>query len=624
VSSQASEGVLLRNESTSSGDGLLSPAAVEHTYRFRSVSDISHHARKLTSYRTEGSLSSGSLADLEGDSKDQTTELHGVPLKTTHGGKKRNVVSVADPTDILTNLHLARYPLEQSSELTQGLGPDDVRRLNNRQRGEERYRSPPDRLKLFSFSKRHLRLPFSRGKGKREEHKGKREKHVKLPPPPATEKTSPRRRGSRSESRNRRLSRNQPDMLLPHTFAATSIVKGMLCEVCHKGFTGFMKHSLRCTGCGVVVHKHCENRCPPCKALIESGSYVTMSRKKIVKALDDLDDLAQFLLDKISMLNRDGSTGSSKVDRVFETALLELHHSLVSNYSLTLQKSLDVSDHLRESGTKPPPSPTTPQSTEVDQRVTITFAQLVNNFTNIFKGIAKRQGLNDPGYLAISVNQMKSFLDEFSKGRRKSMVKAMSGGIEPATLRRKTFSGHGLELVDHNGHRFFTETFKVATVCEYCNDPIPLLEKGEVCIVCEYTCHQSCLKLTSGRCEGKDRAKSPPATNKPETSQSRSQFGVALECLVPPDSTQVPAVLEKCLHYIEDQGLYVQGIYRKSPGASSKRAVKATLEEDPGGCSLEGFHVNAVAAAVGAFFRELPTPLIPKDRYTDILRTIGI
>ena len=44
---------------------------------------------------------------------------------------------------------------------------------------------------------------------------------------------------------------------------------------------------------------------------------------------------------------------------------------------------------------------------------------------------------------------------------------------------------------------------------------------------------------------------------------------------------------------------------------------------DPAGCSLEGFHVNAVAAAVGAFFRELPTPLIPKDHYTDLLRTIG-
>ena len=31
--------------------------------------------------------------------------------------------------------------------------------------------------------------------------------------------------------------------------------------------------------------------------------------------------------------------------------------------------------------------------------------------------------------------------------RRKSVGKAMSGGIEPATLRRKTFSGQGLELV---------------------------------------------------------------------------------------------------------------------------------------------------------------------------------
>ena len=33
--------------------------------------------------------------------------------------------------------------------------------------------------------------------------------------------------------------------------------------------------------------------------------------------------------------------------------------------------------------------------------------------------------------------------------------------------------------------------------------------------------------------------------------------------------------------------------------------------------------MNAVAAAVGAFFRELPTPLVPKEHYTDLLRTIG-
>ena len=55
-----------------------------------------------------------------------------------------------------------------------------------------------------------------------------------------------------------------------------------------------------------------------------------------MKALDDLDDLAQFLLHKISLLNSGGSS-VSKVDQVFETSLFELHNSLVSNYSLTLQ-----------------------------------------------------------------------------------------------------------------------------------------------------------------------------------------------------------------------------------------------------------------------------------------------
>ena len=41
-----------------------------------------------------------------------------------------------------------------------------------------------------------------------------------------------------------------------------------------------------------------------------------------------------------------------------------------------------------------------------------------------------------------------------------------------------------------------------------------------------------------------------------QTAQSRSQFGVALSSLVPPDSSHIPAVLEKCLQYIEDHGQY--------------------------------------------------------------------
>ena len=49
-----------------------------------------------------------------------------------------------------------------------------------------------------------------------------------------------------------------------------------------------------------MIHHHCEDRVPPCKAQIESGSYVTMSRNKVVKKLRDLDSLSQFLLDKVT------------------------------------------------------------------------------------------------------------------------------------------------------------------------------------------------------------------------------------------------------------------------------------------------------------------------------------
>ena len=111
--------------------------------------------------------------------------------------KKRNVVSVADPTDIITNLQLAHIPIDESSELTQGLTAEDVRQLNQKR---ERMPSPAERLKLFSFTKRHLRLPFSRGKSKKE-------KHVKLASSP--EKTSPKRKGSKHDSRNKRLSKAQ-------------------------------------------------------------------------------------------------------------------------------------------------------------------------------------------------------------------------------------------------------------------------------------------------------------------------------------------------------------------------------------------------------------------------------
>ena len=54
------------------------------------------------------------------------------------------------------------------------------------------------------------------------------------------------------------------------------------------------------TECGeAMVHRHCKDRAPPCKAHIASGAHVTMSRKKVIQSLDDIDRLGKFLLDKV-------------------------------------------------------------------------------------------------------------------------------------------------------------------------------------------------------------------------------------------------------------------------------------------------------------------------------------
>ena len=41
-----------------------------------------------------------------------------------------------------------------------------------------------------------------------------------------------------------------------------------------------------------------------------------------------------------------------------------------------------------------------------------------------------------------------------------------------------------------------------------------------------------------------------------KAAQCKNQFGVALSCLVPEGSTQVPTVLGKCLQYIEEHGQF--------------------------------------------------------------------
>ena len=74
------------------------------------------------------------------------------------GRRKRTAVSIADPMDIVGNMEYVRpvANLEESSELTRCLSPEEIYRLNR----QRRLPAPTERLRLFSFTKRRLKLPF--------------------------------------------------------------------------------------------------------------------------------------------------------------------------------------------------------------------------------------------------------------------------------------------------------------------------------------------------------------------------------------------------------------------------------------------------------------------------------
>ena len=79
--------------------------------------------------------------------------------------RKRSAISLADPMDLKSQRGGGVATLEESSEFTRCLTPEEVMNLNQQRSS---ITSPSERMRLFSFSRRRLKLPFSKSKGKKE------------------------------------------------------------------------------------------------------------------------------------------------------------------------------------------------------------------------------------------------------------------------------------------------------------------------------------------------------------------------------------------------------------------------------------------------------------------------
>lgn len=140
-------------------------------------------------------------------------------------------------------------------------------------------------------------------------------------------------------------------------------------------------------------------------------------------------------------------------------------------------------------------------------------------------------------------------------------------------------------------------------------------------------------------------------------------FGVDV-CVLTNKTTPVPKVVEMLLVYVEMNGLYTEGIYRKSGSACRARELHQILEtsearghasqvwlgtrvleetrsqacdcererlkarcsfcfSDPEKACLENYPIHTITGLVKRWLRELPDPLMTFNLYNDFLHAAG-
>ncbi|XP_032824761.2 unconventional myosin-IXb-like isoform X2 [Petromyzon marinus] len=346
------------------------------------------------------------------------------------------------------------------------------------------------------------------------------------------------------------------------------------------------------------------------------------STGKVAVRSGDLQRLDGFLLHKISDLLVDPSQ-DSEADVLFKNALKDFRGNVQSLYSASLR-------------------------TEV---TALTYKDLVDNFTRVLeKGVpsgavrrttrrAARGMKGDAGGtggtgrpclpVPMGVNTMQVLIDEFVReaAREEEALNSKVARFDKKKRKKKEMENAEERL----GHAFRNVQFNIPTSCEQCGAFMWMMDRGYVCKLCKYTCHRRCCERVLMPCPGSfpsgrryephvlDGSARPPTL----ASYGGRHFGVPLALLACP-SRAVPEVLERLVRHVETQGLYCEGVYRKSGSANRARRLRSELEADVNGASLEGYQVHVVTGVLKQWLRELPEPLFTYEYYHDFLRAVEL
>uniref|UniRef100_A0A671YXG7 Uncharacterized protein n=1 Tax=Sparus aurata TaxID=8175 RepID=A0A671YXG7_SPAAU len=234
------------------------------------------------------------------------------------------------------------------------------------------------------------------------------------------------------------------------------------------------------------------------------------------------------------------------------------------------------------------------------QKPQIGYKDLMKGYHNKVSTLA---GSKQKTEVSLVVNLFQSVLDGFIRGE----IKRVESEPTRVSLRiqRKKDKCPKSPL----DHLFSTYQVNIMQSCDLCGSYIWGMEKAYMCSACKLICHKKCLDKIITDC----------STRVPGS----LHFGVQV-CVLTSKANPVPKVVELLLMHVELNGLYTEGIYRKSGSACRARELHQILETDPEGTSLDNYPIHTITGLVKRWLRELPDPLMTFSLYNDFLHAVEL
>ncbi|RXM96956.1 Unconventional myosin-IXb [Acipenser ruthenus] len=228
-----------------------------------------------------------------------------------------------------------------------------------------------------------------------------------------------------------------------------------------------------------------------------------------------------------------------------------------------------------------------------NQPANIRYRNLMKNYQ---LKVASLAGEKQKAEVQLVVNLFQSVLDGFIRAEIKKEE------AEPAKSEKRM------------GHVLSSYQVNIIQSCDQCTSYIFAMEKALICSYCKIICHKKCISKIQNECTSY-------CVMKNETEAGSRHFGVRV-CALTSERNPVPIVLEILLEHVEMNGLYTEGIYRKSGSANRMKELWQRLEADPTAVNLEEYPIHAVTGILKQWLRELPDPLMTFTYYNDFLHAV--